>query len=177
MNDFILEINNFIPENDIDHFLKLIIEAKLPFEKNSYNVHGENYEYHNAHQNKILESKIFNYQQKVGYEIGKYFSAYDVQTFKQNFLSGSILYLRSGAMIPKHTDDQYDRGIVRSLGVLIYLNSPAQGGELVFPLQKKMIKPESGKLVIFPSFFSHPHMVLPTAEDRYALRLNYGMEL
>jgi hypothetical protein len=177
MNDFILEINNFIMKDEIDHFLKIIIDAQLPFEKNSYNVHGENYEYHNAHDHERLKLTISDYQEKVGYEIAKYFSRYDVQTFKQNFLSGSILYLKSEAMIPKHTDDQYDRGVVRSLGVLIYLNSPAEGGELLFPLQKKMIKPESGKLVIFPSFFSHPHMVLPTSEDRYALRLNYGMEL
>jgi len=176
MNDFIVEKNNFISKDDADHILNLIIQSELPFEKNSYNIHGENYEHHNLQHHPLFKQIVHNKCLMVEKEISEYFGAYNVQTFKQEFLSASILYLKKGAMIPRHTDDQYDRGVLRSIGILLYLNTPFAGGELAFPLQKKAIRPEAGKLVIFPSVFTHPHLVMAPTEDRYALRFNYGMQ-
>jgi prolyl 4-hydroxylase len=39
----------------------------------------------------------------------------------------------------------------------VYLNDVAEGGETEFPLQGDKIKPEAGKVAIFPSFFSFVH--------------------
>jgi hypothetical protein len=178
MNNFILEKNNFISKNDADDILNKIVNAHLPFEKNSYNIHGENYEYHNLEKEPDFSLVIKNYENKITRELRNYFSDYDVSTFAQNFLSASVLYLKGGSIIPKHTDDQYDRGVIRTVAILLYLNTPKSGGELAFPLQKILINPEAGKLVIFPSTYTHPHMVMPTGGcDRYALRFNYGMIL
>ncbi len=178
MHDFILEKSNFILKDDLDHVLTEIVNAKLSFEKNSYNIHGENYEYHNIDQHPRFNLIIKSYEKKILNELYNYFSSYDVNTFSQDFLSASVLYLKGGSIIPKHTDDQYDRGVLRSVGILLYLNTPKEGGQLAFPLQKRLINAEAGKLVIFPSLYTHPHMVMPTAGcDRYALRFNYGMLL
>lgn len=54
-----------------------------------------------------------------------------------------------------HVDDgQADN---RRVSCLIYLNEDFIGGELNFPEQNVMIKPEKGMLVMFPSSFMYPH--------------------
>lgn len=176
MNDFIFEESNFISSTEAYLVLDKIQEAELSFKKNAYNIHGKNYEFHNLEEQKDFKEIVQEYERKIRAKVDIYFHSYDVQTFKQDFLSASVLYLKAGDSIPKHTDDQYDMGILRSIGVLLYLNTPLFGGQLGFPLQKRLIAPEAGKLVIFPSVFTHPHQVMPTiSEDRYALRFNYGM--
>lgn len=45
----------------------------------------------------------------------------------------------------------------RILSILVYLNDVEVGGETNFPLQNKKVKPEAGKVAIFPSFFSFVH--------------------
>jgi hypothetical protein len=54
-----------------------------------------------------------------------------------------------------------------SAGIL-YLNTIDEGGETVFPIYKKEIKPIQGKFVMFPSSFTHIHYSKPTKnQDRY----------
>ena len=48
-----------------------------------------------------------------------------------------------------------------------------EAGELYFPEQDVLVKPKAGRMVIAPTFFTHPHMVLPTLEDRYTYRVNF----
>jgi hypothetical protein len=38
------------------------------------------------------------------------------------------------------------------------------GGETEFPLQEIKVRPEEGKLVLFPPFWTHPHRAV-TVED------------
>ena len=45
----------------------------------------------------------------------------------------------------------------RVLSILVYLNDVEVGGETEFPLQGEKVKPEAGKVSIFPSFFSFVH--------------------
>lgn len=63
----------------------------------------------------------------------------------------------------------------RTFVALIYLTSlnDSEGGEIFFPHQGKMIKPQAGTLVIFPTFFTYPHCVLPTTGTRFVMRLEY----
>lgn len=177
MQDFIFEELNFIPKDEINHILNKIISLKLDFKKSEYNINGRNLEFHNFEELNPFSDFINNYKQKIKDRISKYFQGFKVETFEQNFLSASVLLTNEGGSTPLHTDDQYDQGVLRSVGVLIYLNDLDSGGELAFPLQKRVIKPEAGKIIIFPTSFTHPHFVFPTIKDRYVLRLNYGMEL
>lgn len=46
----------------------------------------------------------------------------------------------------------------RQLVAIWYLNDvPGPGGETEFPLQEVLVRPEEGKLVLFPPFWTHVH--------------------
>jgi hypothetical protein len=45
----------------------------------------------------------------------------------------------------------------RFLVMMVYLNDVAVGGETDFPYHGIKVKPQTGKLVMFPSGFTHPH--------------------
>jgi hypothetical protein len=46
----------------------------------------------------------------------------------------------------------------RQLVAIWYLNNvEGPGGETEFPLQEVLVKPEEGKLVLFPPFWTHIH--------------------
>jgi hypothetical protein len=68
-----------------------------------------------------------------------------------------------------------EKGIqIRPFVLLIYLNDCFDGGQLIFPAQKKIVTPKKGKMVIFPCSFMYPHKVLGISSgNRYSLRLNY----
>lgn len=177
MQDFIKEIPAFTSNEAMAFMLEDIQCCNLPFARNTYNIHGFNFEYHNLNEHQTFNSRLMDYEEKIQNIIMKYYQELDVSTFEQEFTGASALLLKGGRSVPKHTDDQFDRGIFRTIGVLLYMTSHDFGGELAFPLQKRLIKPEAGKLVIFPSLYTHPHLVMPTpGEDRYALRFNYGLK-
>lgn len=94
---------------------------------------------------------------------------------KYTFRSLSMLRYAAGQHVPLHYDEEIaPDGTGKHFICLIYLRSILLGGELLFPFQKEVIKPEAGLMVIFPTFFTHPHSVLPTVdEERYCLRIHY----
>lgn len=47
---------------------------------------------------------------------------------------------------------------------LIYLTDVEEGGELLFPKHSIKIKPELGKVVLFPCNFSYPHVAMPVTK-------------
>lgn len=63
---------------------------------------------------------------------------------------------------------------IRPFVFLVYLNGDFEGGQLVFPSQKRVIEPKEGKVIIFPCSYMFPHRVCSIAKgDRFSLRLNY----
>jgi hypothetical protein len=57
-----------------------------------------------------------------------------------------------------HVDAGPGEFMTRQLVALWYLNDvPGPGGETEFPLQDLKIRPEEGKLVLFPPFWTHVH--------------------
>jgi len=70
----------------------------------------------------------------------------------------------------RHVDNFGPYTIKRSITILIYLNT-VEGGELEFPLQKRKIDPAPGRVVMFPSYWTHPHLAHKTSKgDRYLVR-------
>tara|TARA_A100001388_G_scaffold27642_1_gene17837 strand:+ start:505 stop:1056 length:552 start_codon:yes stop_codon:yes gene_type:complete len=60
-----------------------------------------------------------------------------------------------------HTDVQDHESAKRYLAFLIYLNDDFKGGETTFPYNKLTIKPETGKVLVFPPTWQYPHNGLP----------------
>lgn len=62
----------------------------------------------------------------------------------------------------------YD-GEHRAVSALVYLNDVEEGGETVFPEFDLWIKPEIGKLVIFPSNYIYRHAAMtPKSNTKYS---------
>ncbi len=58
----------------------------------------------------------------------------------------------------------------RYLVLLWYLNDVAVGGETEFPHLKLTVKPETGRLLIFPPYWMYQHQGLPPVSgDKYIL--------
>ena len=56
----------------------------------------------------------------------------------------------------------------RSHVVMFYLNDVLEGGETEFHNQKVKVKPEKGKVVIFPTYWTHLHKGhIPISNDKY----------
>ena len=65
-----------------------------------------------------------------------------------------------------HTDVQDHDSAKRYLAFLIYLNEDFKGGETDFPYNKLTIKPETGKVLVFPPTWQYPHIGLPVKSGK-----------
>jgi hypothetical protein len=93
------------------------------------------------------------------------------QRFKPQFTSGDSGYeyhlYRAGDMCHPHSDGEVDNfsGQLRYATVILFLTDN-NDGELVFPVQNLEVKPEKGKLVVFPPYGYIPHYSKPSLNDR-----------
>lgn len=71
-----------------------------------------------------------------------------------------------GEIAQPHVDGEIDGSFLRYASVVLCLNTPKDGGELVFPKQNKSIKSEAGKIIIFPPYGSHTHYTTPSTDIR-----------
>jgi len=66
----------------------------------------------------------------------------------------------------------------RSMSALLYLNDVAEGGETWFDKFGLNIKPEAGKLVLFPSNYAYSHQAMPpVSNDKYVAVTWFGQQL
>ena len=75
-----------------------------------------------------------------------------------------------------HSDWGYPNLTHRHLTFTMYLNEISEGGEIEFPTQDLLLKPEAGKAIIFPASWLYSHRTLPhrTGEERYVFNIFYG---
>ena len=115
--------------------------------------------HHNLHWNpslnKILES------------IKETFKIYDDEKFFTEFCNVNELhftYLRVQKTLPSqgyhvwHVEKDYQVSTcTRAIVFSVYLNDILDGGETEFLIQKKRIKPVTGRICIFPSYYPYIH--------------------
>jgi hypothetical protein len=79
-------------------------------------------------------------------------------------------YIKNEGKYIYHNDFwSFENGEYRILTYLWYLNDVYDGGETEFFGTLK-IKPEAGKLLIFPTFITYPHSgLMPTSNDKYVI--------
>lgn len=182
MNDFIKEYDKVITREECEFILgKLDFLLKGPKEKIDveYSSHADVFVSQYASVDryvdlsyiiKRIDNLLFN----------DYYGHEDIRSNIRNqfFCEATFFCMKKGEVIELHTDNEYNpyNGKRSNIAALLYLNEP-RGGELCFPVQKKVIKPDFGKLAIFPTFFTHPHSVMPLIEgERYLIRFNYYID-
>jgi hypothetical protein len=122
---------------------------------------------------KITITTVFKYIRKMG-EVVKckqpdfdLFTSFNWKGFSINKYSadesGHYIY-HTDRHIILETDEE------RIITFIYYLQDVEIGGETDFPSQGITVKPESGKLVLFPSTWTYPHCSLPTiSNDKYIM--------
>lgn len=92
--------------------------------------------------------------------------------FKPQFNSGDSGYeyhlYRPGDICHHHSDGEVVDGLLRYATVILFLTDN-DDGELIFPSQNIEIKPEKGKVVIFPPYGIFSHYAKPSIKDREIL--------
>lgn len=86
----------------------------------------------------------------------------------------SILRYLPGQHYKRHVDNvlltsrfqEIEQGIpTRDVSVVGYLND-CEGGETLFDRQNIKVKPQMGSVIVFPSYYTHPHQALPVTKGR-----------
>ena len=89
-------------------------------------------------------------------EMAKMYPFFGVNRFKD--IGYNIQRYRSGEYYHWHVDSGPGEFMARQLVALWYMNTvEGPGGETEFALQDVSVKPEEGKLVLFPPFWTHLH--------------------
>ncbi len=110
------------------------------------------------------------------YKLNEFIKKNFLQRYKHCTLTGfyefTILKYAVGGHYVDHVDHAI--GIPRNLSVIVFLNDNYMGGELEFfkpdMSSSKIIKPKTGRTIIWPSNFMYPHKVIPvTSGTRYTL--------
>jgi len=86
-----------------------------------------------------------------------------------------LVHWQEGTNMDLHGDSHYLDGSeglfpFREVSGVLYLNDNYEGGETFFPNQNVNIKPETGKLILFPSNLDYPHGVKTVhGADRFTM--------
>ncbi|MEM7770850.1 MAG: 2OG-Fe(II) oxygenase [Cyanobacteria bacterium P01_A01_bin.37] len=82
----------------------------------------------------------------------------------------SILRYGTGQFYKRHVDNillsnrfqEVKQGLpTRDISIVGYLNDDFEGGETYFDRQDVKVIPQAGAVLLFPSYFTHPHQSLP----------------
>ena len=87
------------------------------------------------------------------------------------------VYYKGQGKFLEHVDQSAGPNVIRTFGVILYLNTVDEGGSTDFKDYKLKVKPEAGKLIIFPCNYLFRHEgTVPLSEDKYIITsfLNLG---
>jgi hypothetical protein len=164
MNDFILEFENVFDDGFCSKFIDYInlleshsilvssCDSKCKSDDYSTNLA---YNYDLKYWSWIGE-QFFPCVQKY---VNNYISNYDILSF-DNYLLYDVKVkkiLPGGGIHVWNYDNKHYSSLNRILSIKLYLNDIEEGGETEFLYLNKRIKPQKGKIIIFPSDFTHTY--------------------
>ena len=180
METYIRETPGLILAEDCQKFLDLFIAKQKAKREANDNFDGEQHEFENLHTDPDFKTFDSIVREIADREVNAYVDGF--RHLENMFYQESSVLLRLPQNTPlklhydlevSHPDDLKTGDFQRRyFAVLCYLQD-LPDGQLYFPSQKKIIRPEAGKFVVFPTFFTHPHTVFPASVDRYTYRINY----
>jgi hypothetical protein len=78
------------------------------------------------------------------------------------------VYYKNDGYFLEHVDQSAGPNVTRIFGIILYLNDVTEGGETEFVDLGVSVKPEAGKLLIFPCNYLFRHQGnIPVSEDKY----------
>ena len=100
--------------------------------------------------NSIKDISVYSNMQDGGYQIQK--------------------YSQEDGFYKVHNDFTINEKGFRVLAFIFYLNTVEEGGETEFTIHNVKIRPEQGKLVIFPACWTYPHRgCMPISSSKYII--------
>jgi hypothetical protein len=149
-NIFVIE--NFLTQDEIDHYMGVVNDKNIPWETISY-PNKETIWTDNEKLNFIDKDKEI-----LGIKIQQVLPEYNF-----NWAAG-VQRRKVGQSMEVHTDDPTDR---IKYGIIVYLNDTYEGGELHYPDYNFTYKPKAGDLVCHPSDYRHEALKVISGTDRY----------
>lgn len=162
----ILEYKNYVSDEfveEIQHKVKPFLD--LITKETTYNRDGLSVNITKTNELNDLDSKISTLFADLS---GKILN----RRFKPQFSSGDSGYeyhlYRPGDICHYHADGEVCENLLRYATVILFLTDN-DDGELVFPSQNIEIKPEKGKIVVFPPYGFFGHYAKPSIKNREIL--------
>lgn len=161
----IIELPNFVSAEDVEK-IRSAVTPFLPDRQDNYqtNRDGSSVNISETPELKEIDSALHGFFSKIGSGVLKC-------RYKPQFDSADSGYeyhrYNPGDICHHHSDGEVDpAGMLRYASVVLHLNTPSDGGEIVFPAQNKSVKTEAGKVVIFPPYGSFSHYTTPSSDAR-----------
>lgn len=166
----IVEIKNLFTQTEADEIIDLYCKDQ--------NIGEQEFTVNDVNNSTYLKSIL----QKIDPHIKEYIRSVDIKReffYKHLITKKELPNDKNADAYPLHYDEnitEHDKDLCLSPFItLIYLTSAGTdftGGQLYFPFQQKIIEPEVGKMIIFPTGYLYPHKVMPYfGGDRYLLKL------
>jgi len=165
IRDFIHIKNNFLNKEEAEEIIKLFINhTKKEYQNGNYLSFsfGDKPEFLNHKKLDFLKGRIQN-------ELNFYLTLYPEASIPMKLMEQRFKHWKSGKHFEEwHCEVTNKETMSRVLNFMIYLSSHNCGTQF---FDKKIILSETGKLVMFPSYFTHTHrgQVCPENKDRYIL--------
>jgi hypothetical protein len=119
-------------------------------------------------------------KEKLDNEVEEYLKNFaTVKLGSYNFSHGVFWEQEEFTNVPLHFDSEFaiekdQEDPIRNFFCIVYMNDNFEGGQLAFPVQKKIFEPKKGMLIIFPTSYMFPHMTTPAiGGSRFLMRLTY----
>lgn len=175
----ILEYPNFISQDNLDYIKSNVykyLNTENNFSKYGSYRDGDSFKISDIPELKDLDSflfkQIFSSTKLLGYIARRFkpqFETADTGYEFHRYHPGDIAHLHSDKEVTFEDDEPNAEALLRFASVVVHLNTPSSGGELVFPSLNKTIKTEAGKIVIFPPYGYAEHYTTPSEDYRDVL--------
>ena len=168
----IYELPNYVCKED----LNAINEAIDIYVKDKKNLHKKPDTYRHGDTIAISQQPSLNELDKLVYKICNSLNSFVVKNYRPTLPHADMGYefhrYYPGDICNVHSDSELffanntNTALIRFLSVVIHLNTPIDGGDIVFPEQNKIVKTEAGKVVLFPPYGFVPHYTTPSSSNR-----------
>ena len=184
-NIFVIDDINILNHEDCDLYRELIdnfisnnsFSNKVWESGNNVNCNTFVLQDNNLHQyaNKTLVKEIHNKTTRIFNSIRNYLRLNYQLSIKGD---SGFQFRKIFGPTRIHKDGVYDSANIvsydktRIASVILCLNDDYEGGEFYFPIQDITIKLKKGQIIVFPPYWTHPHLTMELKNRTYRYTIN-----